>query len=221
MEQEPGRKMKGRSARLLAVGAGCAVIGALGGGVATWAASTPKPEIDRANANIQLGGALKSITCKGEDKTTYITYVGSWAGGESQVTPDPTDYPLSGTLTVSGIDWTINQSTGRGVLTGKAVLVATTSTGTETVYSGKLVVVTQGLPATGANVSGRGFLDAPILLPDEGVTPGDDSLVANIEFPSMSPGGAAGWFGDLPGAPGVPDFSVVTNVVPASNNEAC
>ncbi len=220
MESEPGKK-KVKSVRLLAVGAGCAVIGALGGGVATWAASTAKPEIDRANANIQLGGALKSITCKGEDKITYITYVGSWAGGESQVLPDPTDYPLSGNLTVSGIDWTINQSTGRGVLTGKAALVAPTPTGTETVYSGKLVVVTQGLPNTGVTVTGRGILDAPIVLPDEGVSPGDDSLIANVEFPSMSTGGATGWFGDVPGAPSVPDFSVVTNVAPASNNEAC
>ena len=204
----------------------CTSLGALAGGFVAEAATTPAPEIDRANANIQLGGTLVSKTCNGEDGTTtsgpirYVTWSGAWRGSESQVVPDPTDYKLSGALTVSGIKWTVNLNTGRGVLTGRAVL--TSSAANTTTYSGTLTVVTQGVPAAGAVVAGRGFLTANFPLSDDGVVgPNDDHLVANVEFPSMSPGGATGFFGDGAGTPHIPDFSVVTNVWPASSTEHC
>jgi hypothetical protein len=205
----------------------CASLGALVGGFVAQAATTPTPEIDRANANIQLSGRLvPSNTCNGEDGTAtsgpipYVTYSGTWKGSEGQVLPDPTDYPLSGALKVSGIKWTINLNTGRGVLTGKAIL--TSSTANATTYSGTLTVVTQGVPAAGAVVPGRGFLTAGFPLPDDGVAPpNDDHLVANVEFTSLSPTGAAGFFGDKSGAPSIPDFSVVTNVWPSASTEHC
>jgi hypothetical protein len=204
----------------------CASLGALAGGFAAQAATTPTPEVDRANANIQLSGTLVSKTCNGEDPTAtggpipYVTYSGAWKGSEGQVVPDPTDYPLSGALKVSGIKWTINMNTGRGILTGKAVL--TSSAANVTTYSGTLTVVTQGVPAVGAVVSGRGFLTAGFPLPDDGVAPpNDDRLVANVEFSSMSPTGATGFFGDAAGAANVPDFSVVTNDWPSTSTEHC
>lgn len=205
----------------------CATAGALAGGFVAQAATTHTPEIDRANANIQLAGTLASKTCNGEDlltdktPTPYVTYSGTWAGAESQVLPDPTDYALSGALTVSGIEWTVNLHTGRGVLVGKALLRSSASNATT--YSGTLTVVTQGIPAAGAVVGGRGFLTAHFLVSDDGVatSPKDDYLVANVEFPSMSPGGATGFFGDGAGAPSMPDFSVVTNVWPSTSNQHC
>ena len=188
--------------------------------------STPGiPEIDRANANLQLGGTLRPVKCTGEDKVTingvveptpYVTYMGSWKGGQSQVLPDPTDYSLSGTVTVSAIKWTINLNTLRGVLTGKYVL--TGPTGAAPTFSGTVVVVTQGNPVAGAAPTvGRGYIVSNSLLPDDGVAPpppNDDWLVANVEFPSLNVGGATGYFGDLAGAPKIPDFSVVTNTPP-------
>jgi hypothetical protein len=208
----------------------CATAGALAGGFVAEAASTHTPEIDRANANIQLGGTLASKACNGEDLVTtstgttptpYITYSGSWAGAEGQVLPDPTDYPLSGPLTVSGIEWTVNLHTGRGVLVGKAVLHSSAANAVS--YTGTLTVVTQGIPAAGAVVVGRGFLTASFTLPDDGVAtaPKDDKLLANVEFPSMSPTGATGFFGDAAGAPSIPDFSVVTNVWPLTSTQHC
>jgi hypothetical protein len=204
----------------------CASLGALAGGFAVQAATTPTPEIDRANANIQLSGTLVSKTCNGEDRTAtggpvpYVTYSGMWKGSEGQVLPDPTDYALSGALKVSGIKWTINLNTGRGVLTGRAVLMS--SAANATTYSGTLTVVTQGVPAAGAVVPGRGILTASFPLPDDGVAgPNDDRLVANVEFSSLAPTGAVGFFGDKAGAASVPDFSVVTNAWPSASIEHC
>jgi hypothetical protein len=200
----------------------CVAFGGLVGGFvasAQTATSKPKPEIDRANADIGLQGTLTPTRCAGEDGAEYETYSGTWLGSEGQIVPDATDYSLSGTLTVSGIEWTINLSTQRGVWTSKIVL--TNAAGAVT-YSGKMTLVTQGLPtATAAPATGRGWIYAPIKLPDEGATPGDDALVANVEFPNMTASGGSGFFGDLGGGPGVPDFSVVTNVYPATNNQYC
>jgi hypothetical protein len=123
------------------------------------------------------------------------------------------DYPLSGTLTVSSIVWTINLSTDRGLLVGNAVLTPPPGTTTQTVYSGRLVLVTQGNPtATSAPTVGRGYLTAAVKLPDEGLSTGDDAVIANLEFPSLGLNGATGSFGDgvLP-VPQIPDFSVVKN----------
>ncbi len=214
--------MKLRKTLAVVAAVSCVAFGGLVGGFvasAQTATSKPKPEIDRANANIGLQGTLKLVQCAGEDGVSYETYSGTWLGSESQIVPDPTDYSLSGALTVSGIQWTINLNTQRGVWTSKIVL--TNAAGVVT-YSGKMTLVTQGLPsATAAPAVGRGWIYAPIKLPDEGATPGDDALVANVEFPNMTASGGAGFFGDLAGGPSAPDFSVVTNVYPATNNEYC
>jgi hypothetical protein len=105
------------------IATGIALVAVFFGGMAVRAAVdgpgiVGPPLIDRANAGIKLSGNLKSTTCAGVSAVKYITYTGSWKGTETQILPDPTPRPLSGTLTVSGIAWTINLSTGRGVLTG-------------------------------------------------------------------------------------------------------
>ena len=199
----------------------CVALGGLVGGFVAsgTAATTAKPEIDRANATIGLQGPLKVIGCAGEDGIKYDTYSGKWIGSEGQIMPDPTDYPLSGALTVSSIKWTINLTTERGVWTSNIVL---TSPAGAVTYKGTMALVTQGLPtATAAPATGRGWIYAPIKLPDESAATGDDSLVANVEFPTLTTGGGSGFFGDLGGGPSVPDFSVVTNTYPATNNGHC
>jgi hypothetical protein len=206
------------TSKLVAGLVGLACLGGAVGAGGSALAGTATPEIDRANATMQLNGNLRGISCVGEDKMPYVTYVGSYAGGESQMLPDPTDYPLSGPLSISGVAWTINTKTGRGVLTGTITLGPA---GAVPVYSGKLTLVTQGVPAaTGAPVPGRGWIVANIKHPDEGATPGDDNLVANVEF-AISPFSAMGQFGDVPGSMGIPDFSVVTNVAPTAADGVC
>jgi hypothetical protein len=189
---------------------------ALGGVVVRAASGTP--EIDRANATLQLAGTLKPTNCAGEDGTFYDTYKGSWKGSESQIVPDATDYPLTGTVVVSGIKWTINLGSSRGVLT--AVIKLTNPASAALVYSGNLTLVTQGLPAPGATVPARGWITASIKLPDEGTTPGDDNLIANVEF-NLNDSGASGQFGDLAGSLQTPNFSVVTNVAPKALDGTC
>ena len=153
----------------VALGVTCTAFGVSVGGLLAQAQGTSKPEVDQANATIQLGGTpLTSVTCKGEDKVgtppakpLYMTYSGTWTGGETETPADlgESDYPLSGTLTVSNISWTINTFTDRGVLVGKAVLAP--PAGATGGYSGKLVLVTQGLPSsTAAPATGRGYLVA-------------------------------------------------------------
>lgn len=218
----------------LALGVTCTAAGVVIGGVLAQSlalgAGTPKPEVDQANATIQLGVStpLTGVACPGEDKlatgakTPYITYTGTWVGGETESVAGESDYPLSGTLTVSNISWTINLNTDRGVLSGKAVLTTPAGTPPVTLYSGKLVLVTQGNPAaTSAPTTGRGYITASVSLPDEGATPGDDSLLANVEFGSLGLGGADGSFGNVPlPTPSIPDYSVVTNT-PPKGTEAC
>ncbi len=226
-------KIKGKF-YAVALGVTCTAFGVSVGGLLAQAQGTSKPEVDHANATIQLGGTpLTSVTCKGEDKvvvtpgqpavkTPYITYSGTWTGGETETPADlgESDYPLSGNLTVSNISWTINTFTDRGVLVGKAVLAP--PTGATGGYSGKLVLVTQGLPSsTAAPATGRGYLVANFQGPDDGVVgTNDDYLVANVEFGQLNVAGGNGFFGDAPGAPAVPDFSVVTNT-PPKGTEHC
>jgi hypothetical protein len=187
---------------------------AAGATIASAAAGTP--EIDRANANIQLSGSLNPVRCVGEDAIPYITYIGGYRGGESQVVPDPTDYPLSGPLVISGINWTINLKTMRGVLNGEVTL--STAAGPD--YTGRLILVTQGLPAAGALVPARGWINAAFKLPDEGTVPGDDNLIANVEF-KLGLTSAIGHFGDLPASFNTPNYSVVTNVAPNALDGVC
>ena len=180
-------------------------------------AGTGTPEVDRANANIQLSGSLNPVRCIGEDSMNYITYAGTYRGGESEVTPGFTDYPLTGSMVISGVDWTINLKTMRGVLTG---LVTLSSAAGGPDYSGRLILVTQGFPAAGALVPGRGWIAAGFKLPDEGTTPGDDALIANVEF-KLSTTSAQGHFGDAAGSFSIPNYSVVTNVAPSALDGVC
>jgi hypothetical protein len=189
------------------IASGIALVAVFFGGMAVRAAvETPQivgpPLIDRANAMIKLAGNLQPTTCVGVSGVKYITYAGSWKGTETRILPDPTPRPLSGNLTVTAIEWTINLTTGRGELTGTAKL---SSPAAGPLYSGKLTLVTQGVPAVGALVPARGWIAAGLL-----PTPNPYSLMANVEF-QLSPTGATGQFGDAAGSLGIPDFSVVAN----------
>ncbi len=195
----------------------CSSLGVVTGGLVAHAVSSPPtPEIDRANVKVisLQGPTLRPVTCPGEDRMTYTTYLGGpFTGGVTQLLPDPTDYPLplGTTLTLSGIVWTINLKTMRGVLTAA---VGIGPAATAPIYSGKLTLVTQGLPAAGALVPGRGWITAKAAPPDEGLAAGDDSLIANVEA-KLSPVGGLLQFGNAVPSMGIPDFSVVTNVAPA------
>ncbi len=192
------------------------VVGELGAHAVT-PATVGTPEIDRANATMQFSGTLKEVTCTGEDTMPYETFTGTYTGGITQLLPDPTDYPFgSGPFTMSGIKWTINTATGRGVLTAK---VAIDGSATTPIFSGTVTLVSQGLPAAGASVPARGWISAKSTLPDE-TTPPEDFLIANTEF-MLSPTGGVGQFGNLPGSLGIPDFSVVTNMAPAAADGIC
>lgn len=160
------------------------------------------PLIDRANATIQLSGNLKATNCVGVSSVPYVTYKGSWKGGETQLLPDPTPVPLSGNLAVTGILWTINLKTDRGVLTA-TVKLSSAAAGAE--YSGTMTLVTQGVPAAGALVPGRGWIVANLLR-----SPSPGSVLANVEF-RLSTTAANGQFGDVPGSLGIPDYSAVFN----------
>jgi hypothetical protein len=197
---------------------GFGIVCALIGGLVAHAASGT-PEIDRANATMQLGGSLKHVGCVGEDNTDYITLRGSYKGGETQQTPDTTDYNLNGQVAISGIKWTINSQTLRGVFTAKIALTDPASN--TSVYSGKLTLVTQGRPASGASVPARGWISANFTGNDDGVAPpNDDYLIANVEF-QLSPTSAVGQFGDLNPSPGFADWSVVTNQAPTQADGTC
>jgi hypothetical protein len=202
--------------RILAAGIALAV--AFLGGMAVRAASGT-PEVDRANATMQLSGSLRPTNCVGEDAVKYVTYKGSFRGGESQFLPDPTDYGLTGSLAINAIQWTISRPTGRGVLIGTITL---TNAAGAVQYAGKLTLVTQGLPSPAAAVPGRGWIVAAFAPPDEGTTPGDDSLIANVEF-ALATTSANGQFGDAVGSGslGFRDFSVVTNVAPKALDGTC
>jgi hypothetical protein len=204
--------------RWIVAGALCAVACVVAGTLVANALTT-SPEIDRANAKLRLSGQLTSRGCVGEDTTDYLTLSGTWKGAETQVLPDPTDYGLTGPVTVTGIKWTINGKTKRGVLTATIALTKSTPAGA-VVYSGPLTLVTQGLPSTAAAVPGRGWISASVKLPDEGVASGDDFLIANTEF-MISPTGAIGMFGDAAGSFGTPNFAAVTNVAPTAGDGTC
>jgi hypothetical protein len=151
---------------------------------------------------MQLAGSLKATNCVGVGSVPYVTFAGSFKGGETQFLPDPTPLPLSGNLVVSKILWTINLKTDRGVLTATVKL---SSAASGAAYSGSMTLITQGVPAAGALVPGRGWIVA--ILPG---SPSPGSLLANVEF-RLSPTSANGQFGDVPGSFGIPDYSAVYN----------
>jgi hypothetical protein len=171
------------------------------------------PEVDNANANIALqpSAAFRPTTCAGEDGISYITYRGTWKGSESDVTPGSTDYSLSGPLKVSGVTWTINTKTQRGVLKGTATL--TSAAANLPTYSGLLVLITQGMPVVGAKtVLARGWINAATST--NGAADGG-SILANVEFRINGGFNATGIFGDAAGAGGTANYSV------AFNNKTC
>jgi hypothetical protein len=185
--------------------AALALAGGVGAGVAV---ASGQPEVDQANATIQLNSAkFVPTSCAGEDGINYVTFRGAWKGGETDGTPGSTDYNLSGPLTISKVVWTVNLSTLRGVLHGVATLRAAGTT-TVTTYTGPITLVTQGLPnsASGSAVPARGWIAARTFT--NGAADGG-SLLANVEL-SIGPAFAAnGQFGN--GSMGFPDFSVATN----------
>jgi hypothetical protein len=203
------------------------LIGALGcfglGGTLGVIAASGTPEINRANATLALQGNIKAVACTGEDGINYQTFSGSYSGSETQVFPEATDYALSGSVSITGISWSINMSTKRGVFT--SVITHLNSAGAP-LYRGTLTLITQGVPAAGAVVPARGWINAKFVVADDGVptstSPNDDSLIANTEF-KLTPTTANGQFGDLAntGTLGYKDLSVVTNVAPTAQDGHC
>jgi hypothetical protein len=195
--------------RIIAVAAAAAAVVAATGGVAL-AYTIGTPEVDQANATIQMGSATPKVTtCAGEDGNPYETLQWNWVGGETDTTPGSTDYNLTGKLKVKNAQWTINLNTGRGVLQGTAVLqnpAAALKT-----YSGPLVLITQGLPASGAVVPARGWINAATYS-TSGVADGG-SLLANVEMQIGGGLSANGVFGNA--SMNFPDWSV------AYNNKIC
>jgi hypothetical protein len=181
---------------LMAVGTGIAV-----------AAAISSPNINAANASIQLGSAkFVPTACSGVGGVPYVTFRGTWKGGETDLGSAP--YNLSGTLTIKKVVWTINLKTDRGVLKGSATLVGDASSGSNlTTYSGPLTLITQGPPnVAGTTVPARGWMNASTYT--DGVADGG-SLLANVEL-QIGPGFAAnGEFGNS--TMGILDYSVTTN----------
>jgi hypothetical protein len=175
------------------------------------------PEVNNANANVTLNpvASFKPTACAGEDGIHYITYRGTWKGAEHDVTPGNTDYDLSGSLKVANVLWTINTQTQRGVLKGAVTLAGLSATGapTGTIYSGNLVLITQGMPASaGTVVPGRGWISAAT---STAGTNDGGSILANVEFKITPSFDAVAVFGDSAANGNTPNFSV------AFNNQTC
>lgn len=128
------------------------------GSAAVAVAGRTGPEIGNANATIQLSpNKFVPKACVGQAGVPYVTYRGSWTGGETDLTPGSTNYNLTGSLTVHSVVWTVNQVTQRGVLRGQAELVspsATGATGTVT-YTGPITLITQGLSTVAGQVPSK------------------------------------------------------------------
>ena len=181
------------------------------GGLIVHAATPGIPEIDNADATISVQGNLTQTACVGEDGISYTTLIGKYTGGESENVAGSTDYPLTGKLAIKMIKWTINGSTGRGIFTSNIVL---TNSAGMTQYSGRLTLVSDGFPATGALIPARGWIQANFKTNDDGVAPpNDDNLIANVEF-KLGVGGAVGQFGNLNATFGFANYSAVTNLAP-------
>jgi hypothetical protein len=181
-------------------------------------AASGTPEINAANATLSLQGTWQLRTCIGEDLIHYRTYTAStWVGNETQAASDVTDHGLTGPVRLTMITWTINNATQRGVLTGTIAL--TTASGA-LVYGGALTLVTQGFPTTTPSAYGRGWMQPRIVQADEAVTPGDDSLLANVQF-KLGLTTAQGEFGNVPPSFGVPSYSVETNVAAPASDGVC
>jgi hypothetical protein len=189
----------------------CCCLSLLVGGTVAYAVVSGTPEINPANATMQLQGTWQLRNCVGEDTINYRTYTSvKWTGNEVQVGA-ATDYGLNGNVALTGIVWTINAA-GRGVLTA-TITVSTAASGN--VYSGPLTLITQGFPVSSTpTVYARGWMEPRFLQADDTVAPpGDDVLAANLQF-KLGLSQAQGEFGNLPASFNVPAYSVETNVAP-------
>lgn len=198
------------------------------GNSVVFASSPPTPEINRANATMNLKGTLGLVSCVGEDGITYHTYRagGPWQGTQTEVAPDPADYGLTGTgnasLTFTNIVWEIKMSPSNpGVFTATVTLRKTAAGAV--VYTGSLTLLTQGLPVSGPtpNVYARGWLQAHFAPADDTIAPpGDDYLLANVQF-KLNTTIAQGNFGSAAPNLGVASYAVVTNVAPTAADGVC
>jgi hypothetical protein len=162
------------------------------------------PEIDNANVTFQLkASGLKTVSCAGEDGTSYNKVTGKWSGGEADFSPGSTDYSLTGTLTLSGAVWTINQTTLRGVFQAAAAL----SSSGVTIYKGSITLITQRISGT-QTIQARGWIVAKTYT---NASPDGGSVLANVD--AMLTVGTlpmTGLFGDAPAQLGYPNYSVTT-----------
>jgi hypothetical protein len=179
-------------------------------------------EIDRADAVFDLQGTPKVTHCAGEDATTYTQYAANYTGSEADLSPavptDPVtgglDHGLSGMLTLTATKTTFNDTTGRGVLKGTALL--TLATAPVKVYKGTLTLIVQrDVAGTTGQVLGRGWLQATTFGGPK--LAADGFVLANVEA-TLSPTltGIHAIFGDTaPPLPSgiVPDFSVETGLL--------
>jgi hypothetical protein len=198
----------GTQMKRFAVGAAVTVALALAGATAALAVTVGPPQIDAANATIVVKpAAFKAIQCVGADGYPYVTYRGSWSGSETDASPGSTPYNLSGPWAVSGIVWTINLKTDRGVFHGTATFKSQPAVGGPTVktYEGPITLITQGLPDSGNGAQARGWTSASTYTAsalDGG------SILANLEFQIAPNFSANGEFG---ATMGFNDLSVWTN----------
>jgi hypothetical protein len=172
------------------------------------AAVNATPEVDRPNATMQLNNhKFKTVACAGEDGGGYETLRGHWKGTEADFTPGSTDYNLNGTLTINQVVWTINLGTGRGVLRSPITLFDPASA--LRIYSGRVTIITQGVPQPGIVVDGRGWIDAKTFDPPG--TADGGSLLANLEVQINGNNlDLRGEFGEAPANFGFPDWSATT-----------
>lgn len=169
------------------------------------AAAVGVPEIDRANATLKLSpGRFSVVQCMGEDAISYITLRGAWVGTETETTPGFTDYDLSGTVAIKRVVWTVNLKTRRGLL---LAAISLTDPHGSLSYSGRLTLVTQGVPKKDTLVAGRGWVVARTIV--GGVADGG-SLLANVELQFDVALAAQGAFGDAAPNFGTPNLSVTT-----------
>jgi hypothetical protein len=201
--------MRRISLKRFAAGAALTAALVVTGAGAAWAVTVGPPEIDATAATIQVKPSppFKAIACTGVNSVQYVTYQGGWVGSEVDGMPGSTPYNLSGPFTVTGINWTINLQTDRGLLRGTATLKSQPASGGPLVktYSGKLTLVTQGLPDSGNGAQARGWLAASTYT---GTAVNGGSILANVEFQIAPNFTASGEFG---GSMGFSDLSVYTN----------
>jgi hypothetical protein len=178
--------------------AGIAVAAVVLAGSGVAMAGPPNTEVVSESATISVAPPTPWVptSCTGVGGVPYVTYAGSWTGTETAVPPVVAPFNLTGTLSVTGIVWTINLATGEGLLRGKAALAS--PAGAKGNYKGELTLVTQGVPDQSDYVQARGWISATTSAPAGG-------LYTNVEFQILPGDVAQGEFGSTMG---FSDFSV-------------